>query len=347
MSRLEEATLYLGERLPWPDSLTRAVIAGRVTETGRKLSDAGRLSNRAFAEAMADYPIALNADAANAQHYELPAAFFERVLGPQAKYSCCLYETPDASLAQAEERALEATAEHAGLADGQEILELGCGWGALTLWMARSFPNARILAVSNSGSQRAFIEKRAANEGLSNLEVLTADMNVFETGRHFDRIVSVEMFEHMANWRALLTRARRWIVDDGRLFVHVFTHESAPYRFETGDTSDWIARHFFTGGIMPSHGLIAEFPDLFALEADWRWAGEHYARTARDWLRNFDADRQGIADIFRPVYGKHARLWERRWRLFFLATEGLFGHRSNAWGVSHYRLAPAGPDGTV
>ncbi len=343
MSNLGEAAIYLGERLPWPDSLTRAVIASRVSDTGRKLLETGRMSDREFAAAMAGYPIALHADAANEQHYELPAAFFEQVLGPQRKYSCCYYETPDASLAEAEETALQQTAHHADLADGQTILELGCGWGSLTLWMARNYPNAKILAASNSASQRAFIEAQAEREGLDNVEIRTADMNGFDTDRRFDRIVSVEMFEHMANWRALLAKARQWIAGDGRLFIHVFTHESAPYRFEVGDTSDWIAQHFFTGGIMPSHGLIASFPDLFELEADWRWEGEHYASTARDWLRNFDANREAIAEILKPVYGPDARLWERRWRLFFLATEGLFGHRSGAWGVSHYRLAPTAP----
>ena len=342
MSRFSEAALYLGERLPWPDSLTRAVIASRVSDTGRKLLEAGRMSDREFADAMAGYPIAEHTDAANEQHYELPAAFFEQVLGPQRKYSCCYYETPDATLAEAEESALRETAHHADLADGQTILELGCGWGSLTLWMARAYPNAKILAVSNSASQRTFIAGQAQREGMANLEVRTADMNVLEADRRFDRIVSVEMFEHMANWRALLAKARGWLRPDGRLFIHVFTHESAPYRFEVGDTSDWIAQHFFTGGIMPSHKLIASFPDLFELEADWRWDGEHYARTARDWLKNYDANRHAVGEILKPVYGSRTKLWERRWRLFFLATEGLFGHRSKAWGVSHYRLVPSG-----
>ncbi|ODA66701.1 Cyclopropane-fatty-acyl-phospholipid synthase [Methyloligella halotolerans] len=342
MSRLEQTALYLGERLPWPDSLTRAVIASRVSKTGRVLSEPGRMTDGAFAEAMADYPIALHTDTANEQHYELPAAFFEHVLGPQRKYSCCHYDGPDSTLAEAEESALRQTAHHADLADGQTILELGCGWGSLTLWMARHYSNANILAVSNSASQRAFIEEQARCEGLDNLEVRTADMNGFETERRFDRVVSVEMFEHMANWQALLGKARNWCAPGGRLFVHVFTHESAPYRFEVGDTSDWIAQHFFTGGIMPSHGLISAFPDLFELEGEWRWDGEHYARTARGWLKNYDANRDAVADILQEVYGADAKLWERRWRLFFLATEGLFGHRSKAWGVSHYRLAPTG-----
>jgi cyclopropane-fatty-acyl-phospholipid synthase len=203
-------------------------------------------------------------------------------------------------------------------------------------------PNAQITAVSNSASQGEFIRARAAAEGLSNLAVVTADMNDFQAPADaFDRIVSVEMFEHMSNWRALLSRARTWLRADGRLFLHVFTHRTTPYRFDVEDDADWIAQHFFTGGVMPSHDLAFQFADLFEVEADWRWSGAHYERTARDWLANYDRNAAVIGPILRQVYGDEAVLWRRRWRLFFLATAGLFGHRSGAeWGVSHYRLAP-------
>jgi cyclopropane-fatty-acyl-phospholipid synthase len=335
------ATTAAFERLPLPDSLTRTGIAALVGRTSRRLDRMDPSLERRFAEEMADYPIAVSPEAANAQHYELPPAFFAQVLGPRRKYSCCLYERPDASLAEAEEAALDATARHADLADGQEILELGCGWGSLSLWMAERFPGARITAMSNSHGQRGHIEAEAARRGLANLRVVTADINGFDPGRRFDRIVSVEMWEHMSNWQALLGRVRDWIADDGRLFLHVFSHRSVPYRFETSDRSDWIAQHFFTGGVMPSHGMIRHLDGSFRVERDWRWDGTHYQRTADHWLANYDAHGAAIDAILAEVYGADAALWRRRWRLFFLATSGLFGARDGTeWGVSHYRLAP-------
>jgi len=207
--------------------------------------------------------------------------------------------------------------------------------------MAERLPNARITSVSNSASQRATIEAEARALGLTNLTVVTADMNDFDTAQKYDRVVSVEMFEHMANWRALLGRVHGWLAPGGKLFVHVFAHRSTPTRFDHTDEADWIAKYFFTGGIMPSHGLMRLFADLFTVEADWRWSGAHYRRTANDWLENFDRNADRIAPLLRGVYGADAALWQRRWRLFFLATAGLFGHAGGSeWGVSHYQLAP-------
>jgi cyclopropane-fatty-acyl-phospholipid synthase len=286
-------------------------------------------------------PIAINADDANAQHYEVPADFFRLVLGPRRKYSCCHYDGPATTLADAEERALSLTVEHAGLRDGQEILELGCGWGSLSLYMAQTFPSARIVAMSNSHSQREYIESEAQLRQIRNLRVVTCDMNVFEPGRSFDRVVSVEMFEHMSNWRSLFARVRSWMKPEARFFMHVFSHRRIPYRYEVSDEADWIAQYFFTGGIMPSHGLPRHFSDLFAIEKDWQWDGTHYERTALDWLANFDARRDDIMPVLRRTYGLHAPLWLRRWRIFFLATAGMFGHAGGReWGVSHYRMAP-------
>ncbi len=336
------SVIRAAERAPWPDAMTRSGIAYLVGRTGRRLARADGVETARFADAMDAHPIALHTADANAQHYEVPAAFFDLVLGPQRKYSCCLYPSAATSLAEAEEHALAATARHAGLADGQRILELGCGWGSLSLWMAQRFPDARIVAVSNSHSQRAFIEARAFERGIRNLRVVTADMNSFAPADRFDRVVSVEMFEHMANWRALLKRIRAWLDPAGRVFVHVFSHRAAPYRFDHGDKTDWIAQHFFTGGIMPSHRLMHEFGDCFAVEVDWRWSGTHYRRTAEDWLKNFDRNAPAIAEVLARVYGRDAPLWQRRWRPFFLATAGLFGHNDGAdWGVSHYLLKPA------
>jgi len=339
---LVPAAIRAVEATPLPDPLTRAGIRYLVGTRQRSL--AGDVDTTAqFARDMAAFAIAEHTDAANEQHYELPPRFFELSLGARRKYSCCLYPTGTESLDQAEVLALKETMAHADLADGQRILELGCGWGSLSLFMAERLPGASITAVSNSAPQRRYIEAQAKSCGLTNLTVITADMNTFVPDGVFDRVVSVEMFEHMANWRAILARVRGWLVPDGRLFVHVFSHRNRPYRFDTADRTDWIAQHFFTGGIMPSHGLIAQFPDLFAVEAQWRWSGEHYARTARDWLAHFDANRAEIDRVLAGVYGDDAKLWARRWRLFYLATEGLFGHSGgDEWGVSHYRLTPAG-----
>jgi len=341
MSIAQIATLA-GERLPWPDIVSRFAIDRMVGRTRRRLADRVMASDPGFAAEMVNYPVAMNVETANAQHYEVPAAFFGLVLGPQRKYSCCLFDDGADTLAEAEEQALAATARHAGLADGQRILELGCGWGSLSLWMAARYPAATITAVSNSQSQRAFITGEALRRGLGNLEIVTADMNAFLPSARYDRIVSVEMFEHMANWRSLLEQLRGALASDGRLFLHVFSHRSVPYRFRVDDRTDWIAQHFFTGGIMPSHGLIRQFGDLFAVEGAWRWSGRNYQRTADAWLANFDRNADAIAGIMRQTYGSDARLWQRRWRLFFLATSGLFGHGGGEpWGVSHYRLMPA------
>jgi cyclopropane-fatty-acyl-phospholipid synthase len=330
------------ERASIPDSVTRIGVSALVGRTAARLAKTGPGAVRRFAADMDGQALALHTAAANDQHYEVPAAFYELILGPQCKYSCCLYPTATTTLAEAEEHALAETARHAGLRDGQEILELGCGWGSLSLWMARALPNARILAVSNSRSQCTYISNAAQQQGLTNLNVVTADMNSFTTDRRFDRVVSVEMFEHMANWRLLLSGIRSWLRPDGCLFVHVFSHRATPYRFDHRDRSDWIAQHFFTGGVMPSHGLMHEFDDLFAVEEEWQWSGVHYARTAHDWLINLDANREEVMRVLAANYGLDADLWLRRWRLFFLATEGLFGYGGGAhWGVSHYRLRPA------
>ena len=330
----------LAERAPLPDGLTLSAIDFFCGQTRRQLAKAPRLEEDSFARDMDAYPIAAHTDAANAQHYEIPDAFFGLVLGPQRKYSCCLYPGAQTTLGQAETFALDDTCDHADLRDGQMILELGCGWGSLSLFMAARYPAAQIVSVSNSHSQRAYITAEAARRKLGNLTVVTADMNDFAIDRRFDRIVSVEMFEHMSNWRALMSRARGWLKPDGRLFLHVFTHKARSYRFQH-DADDWIGKYFFTGGIMPAHGLVHRFPDLFTVEAEWRWSGENYRRTAMDWLANFDARQAEILPILRDVYGRDAGVWRKRWRLFFMATAGLWGHAGGSeWGVGHYRLTP-------
>ncbi|QTC91848.1 SAM-dependent methyltransferase [Brevundimonas goettingensis] len=328
---------------PFPDFLTRPAIALLVANARKALKTPPADAEATFAREMAERPVAEHTDAANQQHYELPARFFELCLGPHRKYSSCFYESDDASLGEAEASALRITCEHADIRDGQSILELGCGWGSLSLWMAERYPNANITAVSNSHSQKASIDETARRRGLTNLTIITADMNDFMIDRTFDRIVSVEMFEHMANWRALLGKARGWLKPEGRMFIHVFSHIDAPYRFEVSDQSDFIAQHFFTGGVMPSHGLMRQYGDLLTVEDEWRWSGTHYQRTADDWLDNFDMHEEEIRGLMASVYGPaNAPLWMRRWRRFFMATAGLFGDSDGqVWGVSHYRLKRA------
>jgi cyclopropane-fatty-acyl-phospholipid synthase len=330
------------ERVPLPDLVIRAAIQRLCSRTATRLAGGNGADDAAFAQAMAARAIAEHADAANTQHYEVPAAFFARVLGPNRKYSSCFYRGPDSTLQEAEQEALRQTVAHADLADGQSILELGCGWGSLSLWMAWQFPASQITTVSNSHSQREYIESVATSRGLKNLRVITQDMNVFAPERQFDRIVSVEMFEHMMNWRELMTRVRSWLAPDGRFFMHIFSHRAGTYLFDRSDKEDWIAQHFFTGGVMPSHALIRQYADLFDVEQEWRWSGVHYQRTALDWLANFDAHRDDIEGIFRGVYGDDTNLWMRRWRWFFLATAGLFGYADGSeWGVSHFRMKKA------
>lgn len=333
--------VHMFETAPVPDAVRRTAVSMLVANTSRKLRAIPRDATRRFAEDMRARPIAEHTDAANAQHYEVPAAFFRECLGPRFKYSCCRYDAFTDTLAEAEERALMETCANAGLADGQSILELGCGWGSLSLWMAEHYPNATITAVSNSRSQRTHIEAQARDRGFTNLTIITADANVFDTDQHFDRIVSVEMFEHMSNWRALLEKCRRWLAPTGQMLIHVFAHQHAPYRFDPANGDDWIAQHFFAGGVMPSRDLIRNFPDIFSVEREWWWNGQNYERTARDWLVNFDTHIEAIRPILEQTYGHDCRTWESRWRLFFLATAGLFGHAGGEeWGVVHHLLKP-------
>ena len=291
----------------------------------------------AFAASLADGPLALATDTANEQHYEVPAEFFQLALGSRLKYSSALWPIGVNTLDAAEKAMLDLTCERAQLRDGQDILELGCGWGSLTLHMAAAYPNSRITAVSNSASQRRFIETWAP----PNVTVITADMNDLALDDRFDRIVSVEMFEHMRNYRELLSRIRGWLRPDGRLFVHIFCHKTFAYPYESEGSDNWMGRHFFTGGIMPSFDFFSHFPDDLFVERDWRIAGSHYGRTARAWRENIERREHEVMAVLRDTYGADAPRWFQRWRLFFLACEELFNYRGGSeWMVGHFRLAP-------
>lgn len=297
---------------------------------------------KTYAEMLKKSPVALATDAANEQHYEVPAEFFQLVLGPHRKYSCAFWPSNIQNLEQAEEMALDLTMNRAELRDGMKILELGCGWGSLTLAMAARFPKSEIIAISNSHSQRKFIEMTAAARNLRNVRILTRDVsrveNLEQEFGHFDRVVSVEMFEHFRNYAVLLNRISHWLKPEGKLFIHIFTHQKFPYLFETEGSDNWMGKYFFTGGQMPSHQLMAAFQDDLKLEKEWAWDGTHYQKTSEAWLQNQDRHREKILQLFTEVYGAdQAKIWFQRWRIFFLAVAELFGFRNGQeWGVSHY-----------
>jgi cyclopropane-fatty-acyl-phospholipid synthase len=297
----------------------------------------------AFIEQLRHSPLALETDAANHQHYEVPPEFFQLVLGTHRKYSCGLWNEGINDLYAAEEAMLDLTCRRAVLEDAQDILELGCGWGSLSLYMARRFPYARILAVSNSRSQKRFIDAEAARAGLRNLEVVTADMIDFDPRGKFDRVVSVEMFEHMRNYEELLRRISGWLHPDGLLFVHIFCHREFAYPFEANGPGDWMARHFFSGGMMPSDGLLLNFNDNLCVRGRWQVSGLHYWRTAEAWLERLERNRSAVLKLFNQSLDPPEALATLvRWRVFFMACAELFRFNAgNEWFVSHYLLEHA------
>ena len=290
-------------------------------------------------ESLARSEIALETDAANEQHYEVPTAFYQHALGSRLKYSSALWPNGINTLDEAEVAMLKASCRHAQLENGQQILELGCGWGSLTLWMASEYPESHITAVSNSASQRRYIQSRALELGLHNIKVITCDVNQLELDGQFDRVVSVEMFEHVRNYRALLERIAGWLTDDGKLFVHIFCHRYLAYPFETEGQGNWMGRYFFTGGLMPAADTLLHFQHDVELESRRLYSGKHYARTSRAWLDNTDAHRERIEEILAGKHGGEAGIWRQRWRMFFMACEELFAHDDgNTWLVAHYRF---------
>ncbi len=341
---LVKNAIQLAESGLLPDALIRIgirrLLRHRIGEITPADSEAAHSVKREFLASMQESEIALHTTEANEQHYELPPDFFVQILGPRLKYSSCHYSTGRETLGEAEEAMLALYGQRAELSDGIDILELGCGWGSLTLWMAEHYPNSRITAVSNSHSQRHFIDARCRERNLPNVEVITCDANEFATTDQFDRVVSVEMFEHLRNWHSMLDRVDSWLRPGGQAFFHVFCHRHYPYLFAIKDGNDWMSQHFFTGGLMPSADLFHHFQDQLVVADHWYLNGMHYAHTARHWLKNMDRNRGDILSILEQHYGeREARIWFQRWRMFFMSCEELWGlDQGEQWGVTHYLL---------
>ena len=335
--------IALAEKGLVPDWLIRrgirALLKRRLHEEDAGEPERQSARYQALMEELAQSAIAIETDAANEQHYEVPAAFYQLALGKRLKYSSALWPAGVKTLDEAEVVMLDQTCRNADLADGQEILELGCGWGSLTLWMARQYPASRIVAVSNSASQRQHIEAQAEAQGLDNLEVITCDVNELSLERRFDRVVSVEMFEHVRNYRQLLKRVAGWMKPEARLFVHIFCHRYLAYPFETEGEGNWMGRYFFTGGLMPASDTLLHFSDDVVIEKRWLYSGRHYARTARGWLDNMDAHGDRVRSVMAEAYGDEGAVWQQRWRIFFMACEELFGYDGGRqWLVGHFRF---------
>lgn len=316
----------------------RNLLAKKLREEDRGSAEANQAAIGEFIRDLDASPIAVKTRLANEQHYEVPTEFFKHVLGPRMKYSCGYWPGVGTSFEESEDAMLQLTCERAKLCDGQQILELGCGWGSLTLWMAEKYPNAKITAVSNSATQRETIQGLCAERGFEHVEIITCDMNTFEPENTFDRVVSVEMFEHMKNYRLLMSRVASWLRDEGRLFVHIFTHARYAYHFEGTDPSDWITRYFFEGGTMPSDHLLLYFQDDLKIEGHWRVDGTHYQRTSEAWLAKMDQNIEAIRPIIESTYGKdQSAKWTAYWRVFFMSCAELWGFRNGTeWIVSHY-----------
>ena len=336
--------IKLAERGLIPDFLIRNGIKQLCTARLKMEKKLGQEmieeKNQSWIKTLKNSPVALVPEKANEQHYEVPPSFFEYVLGPHMKYSSGFWPKENMNLENSEKEMLSLSCKRAEIQDGQSILELGCGWGSLTLYIAKKYPNSSITAVSNSADQKDFITKLCQNNSISNISVITSDMNSFSIDKQFDRIMSIEMFEHMRNYKKLLRLLSGFLHDDGKLFVHIFSHRYLTYPFEDNGPGDWMAREFFSGGMMPSHNLLLYFQNDLKIEESWRLSGSHYQKTSKQWLKRMDENQEKIIEVFSETYGNdYAHVWFQRWRIFFMSCEILFGYdNGDEWGLSHYRF---------
>ncbi|XDD52324.1 cyclopropane-fatty-acyl-phospholipid synthase family protein [Leptospira sp. WS92.C1] len=332
----------LMEKNIFPDWLIRFCIRKLLAQR-LKQEDKGSLEKNqkhlmSYVDALKKSPIAIHTSAANEQHYEVPAEFFKLVMGKHMKYSSGYWETKTTSFEESERRMLEITCQRAKIENGMSVLDLGCGWGSLSLYLAENFPKSQITGVSNSKSQKKFIDAEAKNRGLKNLTILTADMNGFKITKKFDRLVSVEMLEHMKNYEILFEKFAGFLKSRGLFFVHIFTHHKFTYPFEIIDDTDWMSKYFFTGGQMPSHNLFLYFQKDFIIQDQWVVNGNHYARTSEAWLSGMYKNRESVLKILSQTYGTDQSLkWFVYWKVFFMACAELWKYKNGEeWIVSHY-----------
>jgi cyclopropane-fatty-acyl-phospholipid synthase len=316
----------------------RQLLDQRLREENKGSAEAQQEHFMQLVRELESSDVAVNTKDANEQHYEVPTRFYQYCLGKHLKYSSGYWKPGVTDIDTSERDMLELTCQRAQLGNDMDVLELGCGWGSLSLFMSEKFPGSRFTVVSNSRTQKTYIDEQAEKRGIKNLTVITADMNVFTIDRQFDRVVSVEMFEHMRNYKKLMAKVAGFLKQGGRLFVHIFTHKEHAYKFEVKDETDWMSKYFFTGGIMPSDHLLLYFNDHFAIKEHWRVSGMHYHKTSEAWLRNMDRHRKEIMPLFEETYGKeHALKWWVYWRIFYMACAELWGYNNgNEWMVSHY-----------
>jgi len=325
-----------------PDALIRMgirrLLKQRLRDEGKGDTEERQARLMSLIADLKKSPIAIHTEQANEQHYEVPTAFYQYCLGKHLKYSSGYWREGVDDIDTSEKEMLELTCERAELKNGQDVLELGCGWGSLSLFMSAKFPESNFTVVSNSRTQKIYIDEQASLRGIKNLTVITANINDFKIDKLFDRVVSVEMFEHMRNYERLMDLIADHLNPDGKLFVHIFTHKHFAYKFEVLDESDWMSKYFFTGGIMPSDNLLLYFDEQFSIEQHWHVSGKHYSKTSEAWLNNMNNHKTQILPLFEETYGKqHALKWWVYWRIFYMACAELWGYnKGEEWMVSHY-----------
>ncbi|AZZ38289.1 SAM-dependent methyltransferase [Bdellovibrio sp. qaytius] len=326
----------------------RNLLKQRLKDMHEQDSKAGGHFINTHANLLRESPLAIMTKQANEQHYEVPTKYYELCLGQHKKYSSCYWDESTTTLEQAEQKALDISIERAEIKDGMRILELGCGWGSLSLELARRFPNSPVTVVSNSTTQKQFIDSKAKERGFKNLTVLTRDLGKEENynfgDEKFDRVMSIEMMEHLRNYEKFFSLVSKAMKSDAKMFVHIFTHKTTPYYFETEGEDNWMGKYFFSGGQMPARNLFDQFNKNLTVSQKWDWNGTHYQKTLEAWLEKMDQNEDQVRVLFKNTYGaENVELWVNRWRVFYMACSELFGFNGgNEWAVTHYLLTVKG-----